>query len=131
MTSCVLSGATTGSSAARAKTTSTGATATTTSSAGTSTVGASGSETWSTAAPATTRSRRTTKTGSWATARRGPSAASEPAKTANRPAGSRIEKGEVMRRMILVLIAGALLLALASTVALTAARYGTDGHDVL
>jgi hypothetical protein len=36
-----------------------------------------------------------------------------------------------MRRMILVLIVGALLLAFASTVALTAARYGTDGHDVL
>ncbi len=36
-----------------------------------------------------------------------------------------------MRPMILVLMVGALLLAFASTVALAAARYGTDGHDVL
>jgi len=36
-----------------------------------------------------------------------------------------------MRRIILVLTDGVLLLALTSTVALAATRYGTDGHDVL
>src|SRR5918997_1827879 len=37
----------------------------------------------------------------------------------------------MMRRIILVLTVGVLLLALTSTVALAATRYGTDGHDVL
>jgi Ca2+-binding RTX toxin-like protein len=37
----------------------------------------------------------------------------------------------MIRQMILVLLVGALLLTLASTAALAAARYGTDGHDVL
>jgi Ca2+-binding RTX toxin-like protein len=37
----------------------------------------------------------------------------------------------MMKRIILVLTVGVLLLALTSTVALAATRYGTDGHDVL
>jgi Ca2+-binding RTX toxin-like protein len=42
-----------------------------------------------------------------------------------------IEKGKMVRRVTLALSLGALLIALAATVALAATRYGTDGHDVL
>jgi Ca2+-binding RTX toxin-like protein len=41
------------------------------------------------------------------------------------------KKGKAMRRVILVLTVGALLIALTATVALAATRHGTSGHDVL
>ena len=41
------------------------------------------------------------------------------------------EKGKTMRRAILVLTVGALLLALTATVALAATRYGTNGDDLM